>query len=147
MTILLFHMVSGKPSRCYIYCSSSAKLLSSVALPAPAVFQFTAPSSPSRHREALAIFHGTTPADPSISAIPDSEIGAHLFEAIARFLDNLGLPRGLKAVGYKKDDISKLVEGTIPQRRVLDLAPGIGDVAGADGREHLTRIIENSMEY
>lgn len=119
----------------------------SVALPAPAVFQFTAPSSPSRHREALAIFHGTTPADPSISAIPDSEIGAHLFEAIARFLDNLGLPRGLKAVGYKKDDISKLVEGTIPQRRVLDLAPGIGDVAGADGREHLTRIIENSMEY
>ncbi|CCM04793.1 uncharacterized protein FIBRA_06986 [Fibroporia radiculosa] len=119
----------------------------SVALSAPAVFNFTAPSSPSRHREALAIFHGTTPADSSISAIPDSEIGAHLFEAIARFLDNLGVPRGLKAVGYTKADVAKLVDGTIPQRRVLDLAPGIGDVAGADGREHLTAIIESSLEY
>jgi hydroxyacid-oxoacid transhydrogenase len=40
-----------------------------------------------------------------------------------------------------------LVEGTLPQRRVLDLAPGIGDVVGSDGREHLSRIIESSMEY
>ncbi|KAH9947246.1 alcohol dehydrogenase [Amylocystis lapponica] len=119
----------------------------SVALPAPAVFQFTAPSSPSRHREALAVFRGTTPADPSISAIPDTEIGAYLYEAIARFLDNLGVPRGLKAIGYTQADVAKLVDGTIPQRRVLDLAPGIGNVAGMDGREHLTRIIENSMEY
>ncbi|EMD40675.1 hypothetical protein CERSUDRAFT_111255 [Gelatoporia subvermispora B] len=118
-----------------------------VALPAPAVFQFTAPSSPSRHREALAIFNGVSISDPSITSIPDSEIGAHLFEAIARFLDNLGVPRGLKAVGYTKADVAKLVEGTIPQRRVLDLAPGIGDVAGADGREYLTKIIENSLEY
>ncbi|CDO76248.1 hypothetical protein BN946_scf184470.g6 [Trametes cinnabarina] len=118
-----------------------------VALPAPAVFQFTAPSSPDRHREALAIFRDTTPSDPSITAIPDNAVGAHLYEAIARFLDALGVPRGLKAVGYTKADIPALVEGTIPQRRVLDLAPGIGDVAGEDGREHLTRIIENSMEY
>ena len=80
-------------------------------------------------------------------SIPDSELGAHVFEAIARFLDILGVPRGLKAVGYTKADISSLVDGTIPQRRVLDLAPGIGDVAGEDGREHLTRIMEASMEY
>lgn len=40
-----------------------------------------------------------------------------------------------------------LVQGTLPQRRVLDLAPGIGDVVGEDGTEHLTRIIEQSMEY
>lgn len=38
-------------------------------------------------------------SDPSISAIPDSDIGLHLYEAIARFLDGLGVPRGLKAVG------------------------------------------------
>lgn len=53
----------------------------------------------------------------------------------------------MKAVGYTKDDIPKLVEGTLPQRRVLDLAPGIGDIAGEDGREHLTKIVEMSMEY
>ncbi|KAH8106149.1 alcohol dehydrogenase [Cristinia sonorae] len=119
----------------------------SVALSGPAVFQFTAPSSPDRHREVLSIFRNTSPSDPSIASIPDSEIGAHLFEAIARFLDNLGVPRGLKAVGYTKADISRLVDGTIPQRRVLDLAPGVGDVAGEDGREHLTRIMEASLDY
>lgn len=111
------------------------------------VFQFTAPSSPDRHREALAIFNNTTVTDPSISSIPDSEIGAHLYESIARFLDGVNVPRGLKAVGYTKDDVPRLVDGTIPQRRVLDLAPNIGDVAGEDGREHLTRILDASLEY
>ena len=119
----------------------------SVALPAPAVFQFTAPSNPDRHREALAVFHGVSTSDPSITAIPDSAIGAHLYEAIARFLDGLNVPRGLKAIGYANKDIAGLVDGTIPQRRVLDLAPGIGDIAGEDGREHLTEIVERSLEY
>lgn len=118
-----------------------------VALTGPAVFQFTAPSAPSRHREALAIFRHTTPTDPSIASIPDAAIGAHLYEAIARFLDAIDVPRGLTAVGYTNADIPRLVEGTLPQRRVLDLAPGVGDVAGEDGREHLTRIIEQSMSY
>ncbi|KZP17276.1 Dehydroquinate synthase-like protein, partial [Athelia psychrophila] len=119
----------------------------SVALTGPAVFQFTAPSAPDRHREALAIFTSTNVTDPSITSIPDREIGAHLYEAIARFLDGLGVPRGLKAIGYKSTDVDMLVQGTLPQRRVLDLAPGIGDVVGEDGTEHLTRIIEQSMEY
>jgi hydroxyacid-oxoacid transhydrogenase len=35
----------------------------------------------------------------------------------------------------------------MPQRRVLDLAPGVGDVVGEDGRECLTGILEASMEY
>jgi len=119
----------------------------SVALTGPAVFQFTAPSSPDRHRQALAIFNYTTVSDASITKIPDRDLGVHLYEAIARFLDNLGVPRGLKAVGYNSSDIEMLVEGTMPQRRVLDLAPGIGDVIGSDGKEHLTRIMESSMEY
>lgn len=48
---------------------------------------------------------------------------------------------------YNRGDIEKLVEGTLPQRRVLDLAPGIGDVIGSDGKEHLLRIMERSLEY
>ncbi|KAJ6515897.1 alcohol dehydrogenase [Mycena sanguinolenta] len=119
----------------------------SVAITGPAVFQFTAPSSPDRHRQVLAIFNSTTPADSSITRIPDSEIGAHLYDTIARFLDGLGVPRGLKALGYTASDIDMLVEGTLPQRRVLDLAPGIGDVVGEDGRLHLTKMMQNSMEY
>ena len=111
------------------------------------VFKFTAPSSPSRHREALALFHHTTPSDPAIARLPDDSMGNALFEAIARFLDRLGVPRGLGAVGYTTTDLDRLVEGTIPQRRVLDLAPGIGDVAGTDGREHLRTILESAMSY
>lgn len=118
-----------------------------VALTAPAVFEFTAPSSVDRHREVLALFYGVTESDPSVARIADHEIGAYLYEAIAKFLDALGVPRGLSAVGYTRSDIDALVDGTIPQRRVLDLAPGIGDIAGNDGREHLTRIIERSMKY
>ena len=119
----------------------------SVALTGPSVFQFTAPSSPNRHREALAIFRGVSHHEDSITRLPDRDIGDALYEAIARFLDNLGVPRGLKAVGYTSADIPRLVEGTIPQRRVLDLAPGIGNVTGEDGREHLTTIIEGALEY
>jgi len=48
---------------------------------------------------------------------------------------------------YNASDVEKLVEGTLPQRRVLDLAPGIGDVIGSDGKEHLTRIMEASLDY
>lgn len=119
----------------------------SVALTGPAVFQFTAPSSPDRHRQVLAVFKQTTPLDQSITSIPDSAVGCHLFEAIASFLDGLGVPRGLEAVGYSKADVPMLVERTLPQRRVLDLAPGVGDVAGEDGREHLTRILGASLSY
>lgn len=75
-------------------------------------------------------------------------IGQHLYEAIASFLDSLGsVPRGLKAVGYVNDDIERIVQGTLPQRRVLDLAPGIGDVPGEDGAELLRGIIGRSMSY
>lgn len=95
----------------------------------------------------LAIFRDVPEYDSSITSIPDSEIGAHIYEAIAKFLDSLNVPRGLKAIGYTRSDVDKLVDGTIPQRRVLDLAPGVGDVAGEDGREHLTKILEKSLEY
>ncbi|KAF8338751.1 putative alcohol dehydrogenase [Cantharellus anzutake] len=119
----------------------------SVALTSPAVFQFTAPSSPSRHREALSIFRRVPLTDPSITRLPEDSIGDHLYEAIAEFLDSLGVPRGLEAVGYGKDDVEMIVQGTLPQRRVLDLAPGIGDVAGEDGAEHLRGIISKSLRY
>ena len=55
------------------------------------------------------------------------------------------LGRGGCRVGSEKGtSLDAVVEVA---RRVLDLAPGIGDVAGEDGREHLTKIIENSLEY
>jgi hydroxyacid-oxoacid transhydrogenase len=118
-----------------------------VALTGPAVFAQTALAAPARHREALAAFRHTTASDPAIARVRDEDVGAALFDAIAAFLAALDVPRGLSKVGYASADVAKLVEGTLPQRRVLDLAPGIGDVAGEDGREMLTKIIEQSLSY
>lgn len=121
----------------------------SVALTGPAVFEFTAPSAPDRHREVAAIFDGYQNGSEStdIARLPDAEVGELVYDRIARFLADLGVPRGLEKIGYKQQHVEALVKGTIPQRRVLDLAPGIGDVMGADGHEHLARILEKSRKF
>jgi hydroxyacid-oxoacid transhydrogenase len=35
----------------------------------------------------------------------------------------VGMPNGLKAVGFGPQDVDKLVEGTLPQHRVTKLSP------------------------
>lgn len=92
----------------------------------PSVFSFTAPTSPSRHRTVAAIFEElATPANKDhidTARVSDADLGPLLFDRIARFLVSLDVPRGLKALGYKSGDVDELVQGTLPQRRVLDLA-------------------------
>lgn len=92
----------------------------------PSVFSFTAPTSPSRHRTVAAIFEElATPSNKDhidTSRVSDADLGPLLFDRIARFLVSLDVPRGLKALGYKSGDVDELVKGTLPQRRVLDLA-------------------------
>lgn len=150
MTLQLSLTASGEPffrrfcpSTPYTHATST----SSVALTGPAVFQFTAPSAPDRHREALAVFRGVSASDASVARLSDEGVGPALFDAIASFLDGLDVPRGLNAVGYGKEDVGRLVEGTLPQRRVLDLAPGVAAAGEEEGREQLQGIIEKSLSY
>lgn len=114
----------------------------SVAVTAPAVFKFTGPSNPERHLAAAECF------GVDISNAKKENAGEILGEAIAEFLVKLGdQPRGLKALGFKNEHITKLVDGTLPQRRVLMLAPGL-DAEDQDAeREQLTKLFEDSMEY
>ncbi|ORY80714.1 putative alcohol dehydrogenase [Leucosporidium creatinivorum] len=116
----------------------------SVALTGPAVFSFTAPSAPDRHRQAAAIFNEFQPDGIDTNRVSDADVGPLLHDRIARFLVGLDVPRGLEAIGYKSEDNEELVNGTLPQRRVLDLAPGF---KGNDGREELSRIIEHAMSF
>lgn len=78
-----------------------------VSLTAPAVFNFTAPASPDRHREAASIFMGKERAG-ELSSVSDADIGLKLREEIQRFLDLVEVPRGLEAIGYSSSDIEKV---------------------------------------
>ncbi|ODN79758.1 hypothetical protein L202_03670 [Cryptococcus amylolentus CBS 6039] len=117
-----------------------------VSLTAPAVFNFTAPSSPERHREALRVFLGKDRVHEA-DATKDSDLGSKLGEEIQKFLDLVEVPRGLSKVGYSSGDIASLVEGCLPQRRVLDLAPVLAKDDKAEEREQLAHIVEKSLNW
>jgi hydroxyacid-oxoacid transhydrogenase len=51
------------------------------------------------------------------------------------------MPNGLSAVGYTRDDIPALVEGTLPQHRVTKLSPK------PVGPEELSKLFEDAMIY
>ncbi|KAF4150817.1 hypothetical protein CNMCM8927_006372 [Aspergillus lentulus] len=113
----------------------------SVAVTAPAVFRFTAASNPDRHLAAAEAF------GVDVSNVKRESAGEVLGEALAKFLAELGdQPRGLKDLGFKHSDIDSLVEGTIPQQRVLMLAPNLSGELERE-REELRGLLEQSMEY
>ena len=113
----------------------------SVAVTAPAVFKFTAASNPERHLQAAQAF------GVDISNVKRESAGEVLSEALADFLVKLGdQPRGLKALGFAPEDVEGLVEGTLPQKRVLDLAPNLaGEVE--EEKAQLRGLFEEAMAY
>lgn len=114
----------------------------SVAVSAPAVFKFTAASNPERHLAAAEAF------GVDISNVKMESAGEVLSEAIAEFLVKLGdQPRGLKDLGFKNSHIDGLVEGTIPQARVLMLAPNLETQNQDEERGQLRSLFEEAMQY
>ena len=64
-----------------------------------------------------------------------------------RFLDDLGdQPSGIGQLGYGRGDIDALVEGTLPQKRVITLAPNLsGEVERQ--REELAGLFEDALVH
>lgn len=113
----------------------------SVAVTAPAVFKFTGASNPDRHLAAAEVF------GKDVSNAKKESAGEILSEALAEFLVNLGdQPRGLKALGFGSEQIDDLVEGTLPQKRVLMLAPNLS-LEENEEREQLRGLFEEAMNY
>jgi len=106
-----------------------------VVLNAPAVFRFTGPACPERHlRAARALGIDVSDADPA-------DAGEIVAERLIEIMKLLDIPNGLSAVGYTKNDIPALVQGTLPQHRVTRLSPKPA------GEKELTQLFENAMSY
>ncbi|EFX04435.1 Fe-containing alcohol dehydrogenase [Grosmannia clavigera kw1407] len=111
----------------------------SVAVSAPAVFRFTAASNPDRHLQAAEAFGA------DITNAKRESAGEILADAITNFLDLLGdQPRGLRDLGFGHEHIDGLVEGTIPQARVLMLAPGLAKELQEE-KDQLRQLFEDAM--
>jgi len=105
----------------------------SVVLNAPAVFRFTGPACPQRHLTAAELI------GVDIRDVAAEDAGAALADGIIRLMQRLHIPNGLAALGYTRDDIPQLVDGTLPQHRVTKLSPRPFD------RDDLARLFEDSM--
>ena len=105
----------------------------SVILNAPAVFRFTAAASPARHLIAAEALGA------NVSGAKEADAGRILAERIIWFMERLGVPNGLEAVGYSSSDIPRLVEGTLPQHRVTKLSPRPA------GPDDLAALFEDAM--
>jgi len=88
-----------------------------VALHAPAVFRFTGPANPELHLYAARLMGADT------SGVSPEKAGELLAGTIADLMRRVGMPNGLGAIGFKPEDVDKLVAGTLPQHRVTKLSP------------------------
>ena len=84
-----------------------------VSLTAPEAFRWTFESDPARHLRAASLLAPGHDHDG-----PDALPGV-----LADLMRDIGIPNGLAAVGYGKDDVPDLVEGALKQQRLLMTAP------------------------
>jgi alcohol dehydrogenase class IV len=106
-----------------------------VAVTAPAVFRATAPTAPARHFEAAQLLGADT-----LDATHESG-GDLLARRLIDLMKTIAMPNGLAGVGYVRGDITNLVEGALPQQRLLQNSPLSID-AGV-----LATLFERALEY
>ena len=107
----------------------------SVILPAPAVFRFTYATSPERHLRAVELL------GVPVAGLSEAERREALPGALIALMRDIGIPSGLRAIGYAERDVPALIEGTLKQPRLLSGAPR------AIGAPELELILRDAMQY
>ena len=107
----------------------------SVILPAPAVFRFTYATSPERHLRAAELL------GVPVAGLSEAERREALPGALIALMRDIGIPSGLRAIGYAERDVPALIEGTLKQPRLLSGAPR------AIGAPELEGILRDAMAH
>ena len=93
----------------------------------------TSQAAPERHLKAAEILGA------KISGAKLNDAGKILADKVIELMHDLRAPNGLRELGYQPADVPKLVEGVLPQQRIIKLSPR---PAGADD---FARLFEESM--
>ena len=86
----------------------------SVIVTSPAAFRFTYAAAPERHHHAAELLAGHPLADAGQETLP---------ELLLDLMRDVGVPTGLRELGYDIEDVDALVEGAMKQQRLLVVAP------------------------
>jgi alcohol dehydrogenase class IV len=90
----------------------------SVIVTAPAAFRFTYEAAPDRHRRAAELLAGEPVWDADEETLP---------RLLLELMRDVGVPTGLRELGYDVEDVDALVEGALKQQRLLVVAPREAD--------------------
>ena len=104
----------------------------SVIVTAPAVFRFTYDVDPEKHIKAAELLKGRVIKNPNSESLPNELIN---------LMKEVGMPSGIKELGYEEPDISEIIKGAMKQQRLLSIAPK--DVNEKDLNQILFQSIEN----
>jgi hydroxyacid-oxoacid transhydrogenase len=107
----------------------------SVILNAPSVYRFTGQACPDRHLDGAELLGA------DVRGAASRDAGDILAGTLIGFMRAVDFPSGLGAVGFSDADLGALVEGTLPQHRVIGNAPRQAS------RDDLRQLFSGAMAY
>jgi len=102
----------------------------SVIVTAPAAFRYTYAAAPERHRRAAELLAGEPLPDADEETLP---------RLLLELMRDVGVPTGLRELGYDVEDVDALVDGALKQQRLLVVSPREA------GAEELAAVLRASL--